>query len=147
VRHGAIEIDHRRRRDLAQNVIELGDPGPIGLLGPAHPCVARRERRLQGIRAAGAAQGVYLYRWVEPTEENFIPRKHPSWGDVRVAPRLHPGVAFVLSVCAGTSAAFMSGLLVEKKAASYGVGAVIFIVTLVYLLRWRAEAIMSTSYD
>ena len=52
----AVELDHRRRADPGQAVVQRGDPFPVGVLGGRGSGVAGRDRRLQGVRTDGAAQ-------------------------------------------------------------------------------------------
>ena len=50
--HRAVELDHRRRRDLAERHIERRDLRPIGFARRARPRMARRDRCLQRVGPA-----------------------------------------------------------------------------------------------
>jgi hypothetical protein len=44
--HPAIELDHRRRYERSQLLVERGNATPVGILGHAGACVTGRDRRL-----------------------------------------------------------------------------------------------------
>jgi hypothetical protein len=43
---GAVELDHRRRRERRKDAVEGSDANPVGVRGDECPCVARGQRRL-----------------------------------------------------------------------------------------------------
>ena len=55
---GPIEIDHRRRHDRTQRVIERRHPRPVRLAESARACVAGGDRGLQRVRSVDAAESL-----------------------------------------------------------------------------------------
>ncbi len=54
-RDRAVELHHRRRRELGESVVEGDDALPVGVLGDPGARVAGGDRGLQRVRAEGAA--------------------------------------------------------------------------------------------
>ena len=61
-RHGAIERNHGRRRDLRQRVVERGDARPVGVGGSRGARMAGGDGGLQGIDVERAGQGLRVFQ-------------------------------------------------------------------------------------
>ena len=79
---GAVEVDHRRRHDLPQPVVERRDPLPVGIFRLARLGVTGGERGLQGVAAVGAAQRFGAFEGCEATtDEELVPAGTVLLGD------------------------------------------------------------------